>query len=109
VADNTNAQAIKVSNEKVRPACDKILQIYFIMKALQSEFTAQGWSALFPVADPTGEVKDGAATDGRTVVTNQSVQDIFTALSAFITHMEASTNLNLNRYLKAAVNPEPKS
>lgn len=108
MADNTNPQAILVSNTKVRPACDKILQIYFIMKSLQSQFTAQSWSALFPSADPTGEVKDGASLDGRPVVTNQNVQDIFTALSAFLTHMEATSNLNLNRYLKAAVNPEPK-
>jgi hypothetical protein len=108
MADNVNAQAIKVSNEKVRPACDLILQIYFYMKALQAESTAQGWPTLYPTGDPTGELKDGAATDGREVITNADVTNAFTALGAFITFMEATSNQQLNRFLKLSVNPEPK-
>lgn len=107
MADNTNAQAILVSNTKVRPACDRILKTYNYMKALQAEYTAQGWSTLYPNStDPTGEVKDGAATDGRALAHNQDIADAFTALGAFIAFMEATSNQQLNRFLKIAVNPE---
>lgn len=106
MADNTNAQAVKVANEKVRPAADRILQTYFLMKSLQSEYTAQGWSSLFPSGDPTGELVDGARTDGRAVVQNQDINAVITALGAFITFMEATSNQQLNRFLKISVNAE---
>lgn len=106
MANNTDPMAVRVSNEKVRPACDRILQTYFYMKSLQSEYTAQNWAALFPSADPTGELIDQARTDGRQVLTNADVNNVITALGAFISFMEATTNQQLNRFLKASVNPE---
>jgi hypothetical protein len=106
MADNTNAQAIRVANEKVRPCSDKILQVYFFMKTMQAEYAAQNWAALFPTGDPTGEIIDGARQDGRSVITNADVNNVITALGAFITHIEASTNQQRDRYLKVAVNPE---
>ena len=106
MADNVNPQAIRVANEKIRPSSDKILQVYFFMKIMQAEFTAQNWAALFPTADPTGEIKDGADVDGRVKITNADVNNVITALGAFITFMEATGNQQLNRFLKVAVNPE---
>lgn len=106
MADNTNVQAIRVTNEKVRPNADLLLQVYNRMKAVQAEYTAQGWATLFPTADPTGEVLDGARQDGRTKVTNADINNAITALGAFITFMEATTNLQVTRFLKVAVNPE---
>jgi hypothetical protein len=106
MADNTNAQAVKVANEKIRPACDRILQTYFYMKSLQAEFAGQGWAALFPTADPTGELIDGARSDGRKVITNADVNAAITALGAFLTFMEATSNQQLNRFLVPSVNPE---
>ncbi len=106
MADNTSPQAVLVANTKVRPACDRILQTYFYMKSLQAEYTAQNWAALFPSGDPTGEIIDGARTDGRTIVTNTDINAVITALGAFITFMEATTNQQLNRFLKPSVNGE---
>lgn len=106
MADNTNAQAKLVSNEKVRPASDRILRIYFEMKNLQAQYNAQNWAALYPSGDPTGEVIDGAQTDGRRRISNGDVSGVFTALGAFIAFMEATTNQQLNRFLAVAVNPE---
>lgn len=106
MADNTNAQAIKVANEKVRPNADLLLQVYNRMKAVQAAYNAQGWATLFPSADPTGEVIDGARQDGRVVVTNADINNVFAALGAFITFMEATSSQRLNQFLKVAVNPE---
>lgn len=106
MADNTSAQAVKISNEKIRPAADYILQTYFFMKTLQAQYAAQAWAAEFPVGDPTGVLIDGAQTDGREIITNGDVNAVVTALGAFITFMEATSNQQLNRFLKVAVNPE---
>jgi hypothetical protein len=106
MANNTDPTAVRVANEKIRPACDKLLQAYWFMKNLQAQYTAQQWAALFPSADPTGEVIDGARTDGRKVLTNADVNAAITALGAFITFMEATSNQQLNRFLLPSVNPE---
>lgn|SRR4051812_43007187 len=106
MADNTNAQAKLVSNEKVRPASDRLLKIYFEMKGLKALYDAQNYVAVFPSADPTGEVIDGAQTDGRRRITNGDVSNVFASLGAFITFMEANTSQHLNRFLAVAVNPQ---
>ena len=108
MADNVNPEAKRIANEKVRPAADALLRIFYTMKSLQSEYTGQSWAALFPAGDPTGEVIDGARQDGRHVVTNGDITDVFTALSGFITFMEATSSQQLNRFLKVSVNPEPR-
>lgn len=105
MANNTSPQAIRVGNTKIRPAADKILQIYFFMKTMQNEYGVQNWAALFPVGDPTGPLIDGAATDGRTIIDNGDVNDVIASLGAFIAFMEANTNEHLNKFLKVAVNP----
>lgn len=104
MADNVNPQAVLVVNTKIRPAADRIMQTYNFMKSLQAQFTAQNWAALFP-AD-AGVIMDGSAQDGRSIITNTDINNIITALTAFLTHMEATSNQNRDRYLKAAVNPE---
>lgn len=106
MADNTNAQAIRVANEKIRPASDLLLQVYFFMKVMQSEFSAQNWAALFPAADPNGEIVDGARQDGRAIITNDMVNNVISALGSFIASMEANSNQLLNAFLAVAVNPE---
>jgi len=104
VADNNNAQAIRVVNEKIRPAADRIVQTYNFMKDLQAQYGAQNWAALFPATADV--VLDGSAVDGRNPLTNADVANVITALGAFLAFMEATANLNRDRFLKAAVNPE---
>lgn len=106
MADNTNAQAIEICNQKIRVAAEKILGTYHFMKMLQMEYTAQNWAALFPAGDPTGEIIDQSRVDGRPIITNGNVNDVITALGAFISWMEATSNQQRDRFLKVAPNPE---
>ena len=101
---NTNPQAIRVANEKIRVAADKMGQLYNFFKALQAEGTAENWMSLFPADAQT--ISDGADVDGRAVITNQEVRDFIGDVSAFITWIEAGSNVIRNRTLKIAVNPE---
>lgn len=101
---NTNPQAIRVANEKLRPLADKFGQLFNLCKALQAEAIAEGWVAMFPADAQT--VEDGAAADGRAVITNAEFGTLITIVSSFITTMETNSNASRNNVLKIAVNPE---
>jgi hypothetical protein len=102
---NTNPQAISVANNKIRPAADRIGQLYNLFKALQAEYAADNWGVLFPADNEI--IVDGSEIDGRTPITNNDVRTfILTVAAGFITTMEASANAQRNNILKIAVNPE---
>jgi hypothetical protein len=101
---NTNPQAIRVANEKLRVLADRFGQVYNACKMAQDEYTAENWAALFP--NDAEVIADGSATDGRTPITNADVVAFMTAVGAFITWMEATSNARRNNILKIAVNPE---
>lgn len=101
---NTNPQAIRVANEKMRPLADRFGQLYNLCKAYQAEATAEGWTAMFPAN--TEAIDDGADVDGRTIVTNQDIASFISVVSSFINYMDATSFANRNLTLKIAVNPE---
>lgn len=111
---NTNPQAIAVANGKLRPAADRMGQLYNLAKALQAEYQAEDWGTLFP--DDTEIIVDGSATDGRAPITNREVRAfMLNVISPFLTDMEATqavgsipsaANGKRNLVLKIAVNPE---
>lgn len=101
---NTNAQAIFVANNRIRPLADRFGQLYNLCKAYQAEAQAEGWSAMF--AGGAGNiVSDGADVDGRAVITDADVASFITNVGTFITNMEASSNAMRNNALKIATNP----
>ncbi len=101
---NTNPQAIRICNEKLRPLADRCGQFYNLCKALQAEALAEGWVAMFPADGVT--IADGADVDGRAVITNTDIASFITFIGAQITAYEASSFANRNLVLKIAVNPE---
>jgi hypothetical protein len=101
---NSNPQAVRVANEKIRVAADRLGQFYNLSKALSAEGTAEGWLTLFP--NDVEVMVDGSATDGRTPITNADVRDIITMIQDLITWAEAASNARRNLMLKVAVNPE---
>jgi hypothetical protein len=101
---NTNPQAIRVANEKIRPAADRFGQLYNLLKALQAEATAEAWLTLFPLDSQT--ISDGSDVDGRAVITNTEIRNFITLAGAYVTFMEQSANANRDLALKIAVNPE---
>lgn len=104
MAANTDPQAIRIANEKIRVEADRFGQLYNLSKADQAEATAKSWLSLFPATNDL--IDDGSAVDGRTPITNQDVRDFISDISAFITWAEANSNVIRNRFLKIAVNPE---
>jgi hypothetical protein len=101
---NTSPQAVRIANEKIRPAADRFGQLYNYLKALQAEAAAESWLTLFP--NDSQLVVDGSAEDGRAPITNLDVRSFITLADAYITFMEQASNLNRDLVLKIAVNPE---
>lgn len=100
---NTNPQAVKVANERIRPLADLFMQLYNRLKSAQIEYTAEGWSTLFP-ADTT-LIGDGSDVDGRTPITNADVRNfMLTDAVGFLNLLEANTNVIRDRVAKISVN-----
>jgi hypothetical protein len=102
--DITNPQAIRVANEKLRPLADRFGQLYNYCKMLQAESQAEGWGAMFP--NTADVITDGAAGDGRSVITGADVTALINMTATFLNYMEANANANRNLSLRIAVNPE---
>lgn len=102
MADNTNPQAIFVVNNHIRPAADKFAQLYNRCKALAAEASAENWAALFP--NNADIIIDGAASDGRAIITNADVNVFITIITGYITFMEQNSNANRNNVFKIATN-----
>lgn len=102
---NTNVQAIKIANEKIRPLADAFGQLYNKLKSAQIEYAAEGWGTLFPADAQV--ISDGSDVDGRTPITNSDVRNfMLTDAVAFLNALEANTNAGRDRVFKIAPNPE---
>lgn len=101
---NTNPEAIRVANEKIRPLADAMAGLYNALKSAQIEYTAENWAGLFP--NDAEIIVDGSATDGRTQITNAEVRAfMLTDVVAFLNALEASVNAGRDRVFKIAPNP----
>ena len=98
---NTNAEAIKFSNEKVRVAANKLVDAYAFAKLVSADWTANNMGELFPAGSV---VVDGSATDGRHPVTGNDVTLIIVRLNELVADYEADTNAKLNTLLNVATN-----
>lgn len=89
---------------KVRPASDLFGQLYWRCKALQNDYSAQNWAALFPNDATT--LDDGSVSDGRPVLADADMVAFFAVISSYITYMEATGNANLKLVAKVGPNTE---
>lgn len=108
---NTNAQAIKVSNERGRPFADRLGHAANLTTLLTDLATAEGWfgggTPLFPADNEV--IDDGSAVDGRTQVTNNDLRRLFLSVGQdFTAWLDTDVVAGVTRrdlILKVAVNP----
>ena len=102
---NSNPQAIKIANDKIRRLANLMAGLYSSLKSAQIEYTAEDWGSLFP--NDSEVLVDQSATDGRTPITNAEVRAfMLTDAVSFLNALEASSNAGRNRVFKIAPNPE---
>lgn len=100
--DITNPQAVRFSNEEIRPLADAYATLYFAAKRVEAEWTAQNIGALIP--NTADVIIDGSATDGRAEITGAKVNGLINAVAALVADLEANTNLKRDVLLQIAVN-----
>ena len=100
---NTNAEAVKFSNEKVRVAANKLVNAYAFAKLVSAEWTGNNMGELFRVGSV---LVDGWETDGRHPVTGNDVTLIIVRLNELVADYEADNNAKLNTLLNVATNYE---
>jgi hypothetical protein len=110
----TNSQAINFCNEEVRPAADRLAQLYNDAKDVLLKFSANGQNIQALIPNDSTVVNDGSeltATprpDGRPPITGAHVWNIVTRLNEFVIDYEAGSNAKLNTVVAVAVNTLPR-
>src|SRR5579872_360747 len=102
MANITNPLAVAFANNQVRPTADLMSQLYYTAKSIVNYWNANSMSSIIP--NTTDVIVDGAATDGRQILTGIAATAIITEAMAVITHYEASTNAVLNQIKQVEVN-----
>ena len=103
--DITDPEAVRFANEKVRTLADAATAYYYAATAFLNEWNATGMATKIPnTADP---IIDGAATDGRTIITGADVNGLKSHVDTMVSDLEVNTNLKLDILLKIEVNGSP--
>ena len=102
MAEITNAEAVRFSNERIRVAANKLNAAYKCAREVQDEWYANNMGTLFPTGE--GPVVDGSVTDGRHPISADDVLLLITRLSELTTDYEANSNAKLNTILNVATN-----
>ena len=84
------------------------VRYYYASRAFQNEWVATDMATKIP--NDAGElVVDGSATDGRTPITGQNVNQLQGHINTMITDLEANSNTKLNILLQIEVNGSPNA
>lgn len=100
----TNAQAVRFSNEAIRPLAETLLNAYYQAKQTVEAYYADPTLGSAYLAGIAEAVADGSDVDGRPVVTGNDALGLITQASAYVDWVESGGNAVLNVLLGAAVN-----
>lgn len=98
----TNVQAVKFSNERIRPMADLLYTNYLTCKSIVNQWNAQAVSSV--ITNTADNIVDGSAQDGRSPITGAQATAIITRAQEVITDYEANTNAKLNTVALVEVN-----
>ena len=102
MADITNAEAVRFSNEKIRVAANKLNAAYKFANEVLAEWTANGGTSM--IANAADTIVDGSATDGRHPITGADANNIINRLTELKTDYEETGAAKLNTILSVATN-----
>lgn len=102
-AQITDPAATGFSNDVVRRVAEALRNTYASCKATVAHWNATGMSS--KITNTADEIEDGAATDGRNVITGSDATSIITRCMELITDYEAAGNAKLNTVEKPSVRP----
>lgn len=106
MATTSNAQAIAFVNNMARRYADAEAQAYNTARALNDFWNANAVSAVIP--NDATIIADGAAADGRQIVTGAQITNIVTRAQEKIADYDAGGGAKKNTVLAVAVNTQSR-
>ena len=103
MADITNPQAIIWSNSRVRVFADSMIDAYESAKKLLAEWSSLNMATLIP-NNVDDVLIDGAASDGRSVITGDKVNSLIANATAVVSWFEAGTPSRIDRFRQISIN-----
>ena len=100
---NTNAQAVKIANTRLRVEATKLARLFHYTKIVKAQGEAEGWPNLYVKDDDV--IDDKADQDGRTPITNAEAKQLIAAVDDVITFFD-SDPARRDLILRMAVDPE---
>jgi hypothetical protein len=110
MAFNSNPQAVKFCNERLRPACDAFVVAVRTLREMRAEYVAQGIGPLVAADTPTANltIADGSAVDGRAPLLGFDVDNASQQAAAFLAWVDGAGASAVTALTKPAVNTDPK-
>lgn len=110
MSDNTNPQAVRFANEKLRPACDAFVSAIRTLRQLRADYVAQG---VGPLVAGSAELQqailvDGSAGDGRTPLSGYDVDLASGAAQAVLDWVDGAGVAHVAALTKPSVNTQPR-
>lgn len=102
MAEITNPEAVRFSNDRVRRLANSLLSNYRFSKSVLDEWTANPQLATLIAYDNPDVIVDQSAQDGRHPATGVSVNNVMTRASELVADLEANSNAKLNTILAIA-------
>jgi hypothetical protein len=103
MADISDPQVVRFSNEVVRPVADRMAQFFYFAESANDQFNAN--PDLLKALLSGATIDDGADKDGRPILTADTVKVLFTQVQQFVDDFRANDNAKLNIILAAAAHP----
>jgi hypothetical protein len=85
MADISNPQVVTWANERARTIADQMTALLDRLLAYQADYTAQGIAALIIAAGSANNIGDSAVSDGRQIITGNSVLNLKAAIDQLVT------------------------
>lgn len=104
--DITSPQAVRFANDRVRIMADAIESLIETARRYLNEYTAIGGNALFP--DDASVVLDGAASDGRKIMTGAMVRSVNARAYELLTDYTANAEAKLATVRQVSVSSQPR-
>jgi len=106
MADVTNEQVVRFANEHGRGTADAICQLYYRLDRVNDLWTQQGIGTLISGNDDADTIIDGAAEDGRPLLTVGKLETLMAQVQALLTTLDNEAEAPaVNPCLQVAVNP----
>ena len=102
MADITNPEAVRFSNEKIRTLADLATRYYYAAKSVANEWGATGMNTKIPSTSDL--IADGSDVDGRSPITGANINGLIGHAEEMIADLEANGNQRLNILLQIEVN-----